>query len=271
MRYFAGSGLSATSFRTVPRFRLIQAVNVDEAVSALAAAERPAVLAGGTDLPARFNEGFAPSDVIDIARLEPLREVRVDHQQLVIGAAVTHAVGCDHPLVRRHIPGFGEAWARIANVRIRLSATLGGNLMARRTRYEGAILMAALDAQLRFQTTMGEVQIRSSDLFNVEALPKRALLTAIVIPLRPGLRLDYDRSLRPVVTQAVAIDASRRTTLVTATEYAVPRTRVLHGSVQGLELLQPVHFDDDRVTDGTYLNRVRNVLFARQLQRLGAA
>ena len=252
-----------TSFRTLPRFRVVRARALDEAVAALASAERPAVLAGGTDLPARFNEGFAPSDLIDISRLDDMRRIEVRDDALIIGAAVTHADGSTDPLVARHLPGFADAWARIANVRVRLRATIGGNLMARRTRYEAANLLAALGANAHLATTAGAITLPVEELWSSPHL--KCLLTAVSIPLRQGLRLDYDRTLRPIMTQAVAVDAAGLGRIVTSTEYVVPVVRTLPLAPQADDLI------GDPVTSAAYLTRMRRVLLARQLQRLGAA
>ena len=263
------AGLVACSFRTLPRFRLVRAGSIGEAVDALAAAERPAVLAGGTDLPARFNEGFAPSVMVDVAAVPGLRAIDIVGGMLSIGAAVTHEAGSTHPLVRQHLPGFAATWARIANVRIRMSATLGGNLMARRTRYEGAILLTALSARLRFATTDGETEIPAEDIWTAK-LSSAALLTAILIPLRAGLEFDYERSLRPIMTQAVARDATGRGRVVTATEHVVPQILELDAGSPPEAKFATRAFADP-VTGDAYLRRASGIFLARQLQRMGAA
>jgi carbon-monoxide dehydrogenase medium subunit len=262
LKLVPAAGFIPSSFRTLPGFRLVRAATIAEAIDALASSDRPAVLAGGTDLPARFNEGFAPSDLIDISRLPDLRTVVLAGNTLEIGATVTHWAGSTHELVRRHLPSLGHAWSRIANVRIRFSATLGGNLMARRTRYEAAILLSALQARLRLQSVEGIFEIRVEDLWTAK-LPGAALLTHVVIPLRDGSRLDYARELRPIMTQAVALDGSGDGRVVTATEYAVPCIRPLLASKPEGELDLA-----DPVTSAAYVRRVSEVLLARQLERM---
>jgi carbon-monoxide dehydrogenase medium subunit len=264
MKLVATAGLIPASFRTLPAFGLVRATTITDAVTALGNSERPAVLSGGTDLPARFNEGFAPSDLIDVTRVGELRQITLAGDSLQIGATVTHAAGSTHALVLEHLPSLARAWSRIANVRIRLSATLGGNLMARRTRYEGAILLSALRASLRFQTVEGVLEFPVEAIWTGE-IPPRALLTTIVIPLRDGPRLDYARDLRPIMTQAIALDRSGDGRIVTATEHAVPCVRPLLASgPQGeLDLADPV-------TSTGYLRRVSAVLLARQLERMRA-
>jgi carbon-monoxide dehydrogenase medium subunit len=262
----AAAGFVPTSFRTVPRFHLVRARTIAEAVTAIGDAHEPAVLAGGTDLPARFNEGFAPSDLIDISQIGALREVKLADGAIEIGALVTHAAGSSHALIARHLPSFGAAWRRIANVRIRFSATLGGNLMARRTRYEGAILLSALGAHLRFVSGAGVREIAVEDNWSSEA-GKGALLTTIVVPLRKGLRMDYARDLRPIMTQAVAVEDRALGRVVTSTEFIVPRIRALTGDRPEGAL----DITEDPVTSAAYIRKVSETLLVRQLERLRAA
>jgi CO/xanthine dehydrogenase FAD-binding subunit len=267
MKFVPAAGLVATSFRTLPRFDVVRAATVAEAVSALDGSEKPAVLAGGTDLPACFNEGFFPSDLIDVSRIDKLRQVRIASNAIEIGATVSHAEGCAHPLIREHLPSFARAWSRIANVRIRLSATLGGNLMARRTRYEGAILLSALGAKMRLRSASGDTEVAVEDMWTTN-LSRAVLLTAIVIPLRKGLRLDYERDLRPIMTQAVVLEDDAPGRVVTATEYVIPRVRTLKGN-DAASLDGEIDFDDP-VTGAAYLTRVSTTLLDRQLKRMGA-
>lgn len=225
------------------------------------------MLAGGTDLPASFNEGFQPTDVVDVSRITELRTIVNDGKQLSIGACVTHAIGACDPIVATAIPGFSAAWSRIANVRIRLSATIGGNLMARRTRYEGAILLSALDARLRFATPSGPQDVAVTAIWSA---PKpQGLLTHVLIPQRPGLRLDYDRSLRPILTQALSLDADGNGHIVTATEHVIPQIATVAAG-QLHDQFGTATFGDP-VTSDAYISRVAGVLASRQFDRLSKA
>ncbi len=260
-------GWIATSFRSLPDFALTRASTLAEARQALIANPGATFFSGGTDLVARFNEGFAPQHAIDVSRVEELQTIVERDNHLVIGAGVSHYAGSRHPLVREKLPGFASAWARIANVRIRMSATLGGNVMARRTRYEGAILLSALAASLQLFTSEGERSLPVEAIWR-DDFPPSALLTEIRIPLRPGLAFDYERSMRPVMTQALAMDGAGNGRLVTATEFTTPR--ILHFNSE-----TPPHFApyavSDPVASDAYLNQVAGVFLQRQLQRLKTA
>jgi CO/xanthine dehydrogenase FAD-binding subunit len=74
--------------------------------------------------------------------------------------------GAAHPLVREYASGFAAAWGKIANVRVRFSATIGGNLMARHTRYECSILLSALEANARLRGPAGTFEMPVEKLWN---------------------------------------------------------------------------------------------------------
>ena len=261
------AGLVATSFRTLPPLDVVRAESVGEALQELRRAKRPAILAGGTDLPARFNVGDYPDIIIDIAKIKQLHAVFIDKSELVIGAAVTHQSGSTHALLPAVIPGFQEAWKKIANMRIRMSGTLGGNIMSRRTRYEGAILLAALNAQLEFATLSGPLFMAAGDLWDAE-LPVASLLQSIRIPIATKPRLDYERSLRPIFTQAFYVDDTGAGRLVSATEFVRPHIWAFDRNSQSNPSPEEIDFQDP-VMGTAYLNQVRAVFFMRQMTRLG--
>ena len=97
------------------------------------------------------------------------------------------------------------AWALMGNVRIRGMGTLGGNLMARRPRYEGPILAAALNAELNFLNPSGTSLAMMEDVWDENITPG-SLLISINIPLHGYPRFAYDRSLRPTMTVAAVIE-----------------------------------------------------------------
>jgi carbon-monoxide dehydrogenase medium subunit len=185
--------------------------------------------------------------------------------------------------VRRAIPAFASAWGRVANVRVRMSATIGGNVMARRTRYEMPILLGALRARAAFAgSDGGETDV----LAIAEADRMRSLLTEVVIPLDGLVAFDYERSLRPIVTQAASVrrSADRSLTLCVAigTEATAPyrfaldsgtsELRELAASAEELSRLAYRDFPDDffdPMSSNAYLQHTGRVLLRRQLERLG--
>jgi aerobic carbon-monoxide dehydrogenase medium subunit len=224
MQTVATAGLVPTSASALPPFALRRPSSVHEVVAALDGEAHPVLLAGGTDLVAAFNEGLMPGTLIDLSRVAALRRVEHSQGELRIGAAVTHAAGCADALVREHARGFADAWRRIANPRIRFTGTLGGNVMARRARYEGSLLLCALDARLGFVARGGARTLAPAALWQGTAV-ERALLESITIRTEGLVWFDYERSMRPLMTLAAAL---RRGTqglelrVAVATEYLAP-------------------------------------------------
>ena len=275
----AQAGLIAASYRDIPPFPVIAPASVADAVAAMADAEAPVPYAGGTDLCGAVREGKAIGTLIWLKRLDALRGVRVEDSALGIGALTTHAEGAASDAAAA-IPGLAEAWSKLGKMRIRLSGTAGGNLMARHTRYEISILLTALGGTARFESAVGEADLTPEQIWD-RAEPARSLLTRLSIPLADDLRLDYDRSLRPAMTQALALwtdTAGRaRGRAVIATEYLRPFALDLDLSGTDARGIAAAAFEAlpgdfaDPATGNEWLRRAGAALLARQLARLEAA
>lgn len=272
-------GMIAGSARDLRPFRLYRPAQVSEAAELLAEGPDIAAYAGGVDWAAGFREGRAPDALVWLSGLEDLKRIDIAGNELRIGALVTHDAGVRNEHVRS-VAGLAESWSRIATVRVRFWGTIGGNLMARRTRYEMAILLAALDARLHVTTTQGSRSLAAAELFLADDLDG-ALLTHVSIPLRDGLRLDYERSLRPTMTQAFAFwnGANGRPAgrVVTATEHIQPVVIDLdlssgqtaeRAAAAAMDML-PATFADPAVSN-RYLRHTGGVFLRRQILRTGA-
>ena len=270
MKLADGAGLIATSARSARPVPVFRPGSCAEALGLLAGGARPTLVAGGTDLCAQFNEGLQPDTLLALDRIAELQAVDLARGVLRIGSGVTHAAGSSHPLVRQHLPGFAEAWARIANIRVRHWATIGGNLMARRPRYEMSLLLTALDARLHFLGPDGAERVTTPA--ELPSVPSGALLHHVAVPLSGATFFRYDRSLRPIMTLALCRDAAGCRAVI-ATEMLHP---VLLPVAQGLPPAQaaeatlavlPSDFAD-AVTSNWYLRRSGTVLLRRGLEAM---
>ena len=275
----AQAGLIAASYRDIPPFPVIVPATVEEAVAAMADAEAPVPYAGGTDLCGAVREGKPIGTLVWLKRLEELRGARIESGALSVGALTTHAEGAASDAAVA-IPGLAEAWSKLGKMRIRLSGTAGGNLMARHTRYEMSILLTALGGTARFASAAGETELTPAEIWD-RAEPARALLTRLSIPLATDLRLDYDRSLRPLMTLALALwtdnGGKAQGRAVVATEYLRPVP--LHLDLRGTDARAiaaaafealPGEFADP-VSGNEWLRRAGAAILARQLVRQDAA
>jgi aerobic carbon-monoxide dehydrogenase medium subunit len=206
LKHVPGLGLIATSIRTLAPLRLYRPSTCEQVAHILQNEEvLPTVLAGGTDLCAKFNDGLAPRSLIALDRIDALRQIERVDGEIRIGSGVTHAAGHADPLLNRHLREFAQAWGAIANARIRFRATIGGNVMALHPRYEMSVILDALGAALAFRVADRSVRLSPDAVWSGEA-PPRSFLEYIAIPLENDVvAFRYDRSLRPTMTLAVCV------------------------------------------------------------------
>ncbi len=283
MQKVATAGLVPTSARSLPPLLLHQPRSVAAVLAALRSCAQPVLLAGGTDLVAAFNEGLPVRELVSLAGVAELQELQVSATEIHIGAGVCHAAGSSHAALRERLPGLAQAWAHIANPRIRFNATLGGNLMALRTRYEASLLLSAARAQLVFATQNGPVVLSPAQLW-LGLAPPLALLTRIVVPTSGLLDYVHERSLRPLLTLATALRQDAQGLLLScavATEYLPPtllemalpglrREDLAHQAARfagELFALLPSDFQDAVVTP-SYARAAGAALLARTLPKL---
>jgi aerobic carbon-monoxide dehydrogenase medium subunit len=165
----------------------LRPASLDEAVSTLdRLGDDAKVLAGGTTLVLLLQEGFvAPDWLVEIGRLEALRGIREESGHVVIGAATTQWEVESSALVRARLPVLAATVARVATVRIRSMATLGGNVVHGDPRLDPAAVLLALDAVVRLKGVDGERRLALGDFFVDEletAIEPGELLVAIEVP-----------------------------------------------------------------------------------------
>ena len=116
---------------SLPQFRLLRPLSVDEAVGNLAKhAGNIRVLAGGTDLiPSMRQKLFEPEYVLDLHHIEGLRGVRPGSDGgAEIGALTTLSAVEKSGYLRQHFPVLTEAAGTVASPVLRNMGTLGGNI-----------------------------------------------------------------------------------------------------------------------------------------------
>jgi aerobic carbon-monoxide dehydrogenase medium subunit len=161
---------------------------------------------------------------------------------------------------------------------VRFAATIGGNVMARRTRYEMPVLLAALRAQIRVRDG-SESRFWDVEPYLQRESAQRELLTHVEIPLAGLCAFDYDRSMRPIMTQAVAVrrDGVRlHLRVALGTEEMAPYVLetvcddlAVEAKAVAARLFESLSSNVcDRLTSNAYLRDVGRTLLCRQLTRL---
>lgn len=125
-------------------------VSVEDAIAALARAPGAHVLAGGTDLLVRLRaEMIEPELIVDIKRIDGMKDIRAEDGGWRIGAAVSGAELGEHEGLRRDWPGVVEAAELIGSTQVQGRATLAGNLCNASPAADSVPAMVAAGAVVR--------------------------------------------------------------------------------------------------------------------------
>ena len=232
----------------------------------MSAAEDAAIIAGGIDLVRRLRSGDTADTLIDLSGLKDLRAIEDRGDFVRIGALATHWDIETSPLLSECLTAFQAAWTTIGNVRIRMTGTLGGNLMAAEPTYDGPVLLGVLGAKLVFLSSAGETSVAAS--IDPRDYPSGALLISIDVPVSPTANLAFDRSLKPVVSVAAGLDGS---TVSIAVGCAYPSPMFWTGHLSelpdGLAAALPDPIDNP-MGSGAYRRRMISLLSRRLLEQM---
>ncbi len=149
------------------------------------------VLAGGTDVMVEVNAGRRrPEHVIAVDRVAELREWHYDigAGAVRLGAAVPFSTIMNSPLARL-VPALADAARTVGSPQIRHVGTVGGNLATCSPAGDTLPVLSALDAVVHVQSANLVRKIGIHEFMvgvKRTKLKPNELITAIVIPVRPG-------------------------------------------------------------------------------------
>ena len=163
---------------------------VEDAVTLLAAQTGDCrILAGGTDLLVRMKSGMSdPDAILDIKRIDELRQITPEDGGFRVGAAVSGAEMAEHDDLVAAWPGVVEAAGLIGSTQIQGRATMAGNLCNASPAADSVPAMVAANATARIAGPDG---IRDISVADVPASPGKTNLkpgefvTSIFLPARP--------------------------------------------------------------------------------------
>ncbi|MBT2210487.1 xanthine dehydrogenase family protein subunit M [Actinomadura sp. NEAU-AAG7] len=190
-------------------FDYVRPGTVDEAVTALAdAGEDAKILAGGQSLMPLLRLRLAyPDSLIDLDRVDPLREIRDEGDTLVIGAMATHHQVVRDPLVREFAPLIARATETVADPAVRHRGTFGGSLAHADPAGDLPAVALALDAVFLVRSVRGEREIPAADFFvdwMTSAMEPDELLLSVRIPkLGAGWGAHYEKFHRTAQAWAI--------------------------------------------------------------------
>jgi aerobic carbon-monoxide dehydrogenase medium subunit len=169
-------------------FGYVAARSLEDAVKLLQQhGDEAKLLAGGHSLiPAMKLRLAAPRYLIDLNPIAELRGIRLDGDQLAIGALTLHADVASSDLVRQHLPGLAEAAAVIGDLQVRNRGTIGGSVAHADPAADFPVILTALNASFSLLSPAGSRTVSVKDFFldfYTTALAPDEILTEIRVPL----------------------------------------------------------------------------------------
>lgn len=147
------------------------------------------VIAGGQSLIPMMNFRLAqPSILIDLNNIAELSYIRLEGDELRIGAMTRHVQVERDALVAEHAPLVHEAMTRIATPQIRNRGTFGGSIAHADPAAELTAVTVALDARFRLQSADAERWVPAEEFFFgmfTTVLNPEEVLVEIAIPVAP--------------------------------------------------------------------------------------
>ena len=163
---------------------------LDEALTVLREhGEEARVIAGGTALVTMMRQRLvSPGYLISLHDIPGLNRIEVANGGLRIGALVTHREVETSPIVRERIPVLAETFRRVASVRIRNMATVGGALAHADPNQDPPVTLIALGARVEIRGAVGRRELPVEEFFRdyyESSLAPGEVVTAVVAPQLP--------------------------------------------------------------------------------------
>jgi len=182
-------------------FEYTAPATVEEALAALAeAGEDAKIIAGGQSLlPVLRMRLNAPSTVIDLGKIDGLRGIREDGEDLVIGAMTTHDDVMHDAMVHEHALLLTKVTQTVADPQVRHRGTFGGALAHADPAGDLGAAALALDASFVIIGRDGSRTVPAEeffvDLFET-AVGEGEILTEVRVPKHTHWGAHYEKFVR---------------------------------------------------------------------------
>jgi carbon-monoxide dehydrogenase medium subunit len=217
------------------RFNIHQPNTIAEASQMLVEfGEKGRLYAGGTELLLAMKHDLLRYEhLIDVKTIPHLDQIELKNSALMIGSTATHRAIERSGLVRQNLPVLADMENKVANVRVRASGTLGGNLCFAEPHSDPATLLTALGAKAHVQGKSGVRTVSVDKLITgayETSLAADELLAAVEIPVlsksQRAAYLKFQLKERPTLGLALVLDIDgdtiKKATAVVGSVSAVP-------------------------------------------------
>jgi aerobic carbon-monoxide dehydrogenase medium subunit len=197
------------------KFTIHQPKTISEASQMLAEfGENGRLYAGGTELLlAMKHDLLRYQHLVDVKTIPNLNNIEVKNSALVIGSTATHRAIERSALVQQNLPVLAAMAANVANIRVRASGTLGGNLCFAEPHSDPATLLTALGAKVSIQGKSAARTVAVEKLITgayETSLAGDELLAGVEIPApaktQRAAYLKFQLKERPTLGLALVLD-----------------------------------------------------------------
>jgi carbon-monoxide dehydrogenase medium subunit len=176
---------------TIRSFQLLQPQSLPEAVEQLQKyGEDARPIGGGTTLIILMKQrAIHYPYLVDLQTIPGLNEIKHEVDGIRIGALATHRMVETSPLIKQSLPVLAEAFRHIGNVRVRETASVGGNLAHADYRLDPPPALIVLNAVVNVFGPQGARSIPITDFFQgmyETALAPGEILVDVKVPLTPA-------------------------------------------------------------------------------------
>jgi CO/xanthine dehydrogenase FAD-binding subunit len=185
---------------------MVAAKDLPAALDYVSSGYRP--FAGGTDIMVLFNAGkFSPVPLVNIRKLNELRNISVTTDFVEIGAAVTYSELRAHPLIREEFPLLAQSAGWTGSVANQNRGTLGGNIANASPAADSSPVLLVYDAELKLASHTGSrwVPYRKFHLgYKQLAMQRGELIAAIRLARQTRGMVQYGRKVGTRKAQAIS-------------------------------------------------------------------
>ena len=175
---------------TIRSFQLLQPRSLPEAVEQLQKyGDDARPIGGGTTLIILMKQrALHYPDLVDLQTIPGLNQIKSDNGAVRIGALASHRMVETAPVIKQSVPVLAEAFRHIGNVRVRETASVGGNLAHADYRLDPPPPLLVLGAEVSAFGPGGWRVIMLKDFFRgmyETALEPGELLVEVRVPSMP--------------------------------------------------------------------------------------
>lgn len=179
--------------------------------------EKSRLYAGGTELLLAMKHDLLRYEhLVDVKTIPDLNKIAVQNGSIVIGSTATHRDIERSEVVRTNLAVLADMANKVANIRVRASGTLGGNLCFAEPHSDPATLLFALGAKAHVHGKSGPKTIGIDRLITgayETSLAHDDLLAAVEIPLpsdsQRAVYVKFQLKERPTLGLALVLDVDR--------------------------------------------------------------